>query len=109
MNTIGVMYDQVWTKTINNLNAVAKVYNEKNNTMFDYKQMLRNMSEQDLVKYAKLAGVNVELDKDYRIIKDSNGNKVLAHNELLEFYATKLYKDKNLLTKTLEKEQINFV
>lgn len=109
MNTIGVMYDQVWTKTVNNLNAIAKVYNEKNKTIFDYKQMLRNMSEQDLVKYAKLAGVNVELDKDYRIIKDSNGNKILAHNELLEFYATKLYKDKNLLTKTLEKEQINFV
>ena len=60
-----------------------------------------------LVKVLKR--LNVELDKDYRIIKDSNGNKVLAHNELLEFYATKLYKDKNLLTKTLEREQINFV
>ena len=43
------------------------------------------------IKLADEAGVKVELDKDYRIIKTNDGKKVCVTNELLEYYANELY------------------
>ena len=46
----------------------------------NFKQILHMMSESDFVSTAAKVGVDVELNKDYRIIKNKEGKKVIGIN-----------------------------
>ena len=108
LNTLGTMYKNVWEETKNKLTAIATAYNKQNNTNYSFREVLQNLTEPELTALAKSLNIDLELDKDYRLIKKGD-RKVAAVNEELEFYATKLYRNAETLSKALNAEKGNFV
>lgn len=108
ISTIGTMYKNVFNSTKNKLNQIAEAYNNTNGTKLSYKQVLKQLNESQLIALANSLGIDLELDKDYRII-NVNGKKITAANEELEYYAEKVYKDTKSLAQYLSHEKTNFV
>ena len=103
INTIGTMYSNVWNSTKNKLTTIANQYNIENNTTYNYRTVMRNCSEVQLVQLAQRAGVAIMKDKDYRVLGNST-----APNELLEYYAN-LYSNSDNLSQALNTQKVNFV
>nr|DAU84780.1 MAG TPA: hypothetical protein [Caudoviricetes sp.] len=105
-NTIGATYSRVFDSTTEKLVKIANQFALDNNITdtMNFKQILHMMSESDFVSTAAKVGVDVELNKDYRIIKNREGKKVIGVNELIEYNAN-LYNDLEGLNSKLEKEK----
>lgn len=107
--TIGNMYKNVFNTTKNKLQQIADAYNASNNTNLSYKQVLKQINEDQLISLANSLSITLELDKDYRIIVNKDGKKVTAANEELEYYAEKVYKNTKTLENYINSEKSNFV
>lgn len=120
MSTLGEFYKKSYNKTINKLQQIADDYNLEYNSNLTISQVLKNLTEMQLLDRAAKLGLALEKDKDYRertkkIKKlDELGNIVeeeIAYcsiNEILEYNA-RVYSDKELLLKALETEKYNFL
>jgi len=80
------MYKAVWQSTRDKLMKIAVQYNSENGTTYGFKQVLKQVSEPELIALAGRAGITLELDKDYRKL-----GKVCTYNEMLEYNAEVLY------------------
>lgn len=85
------MYRKIWETTEAKLKRIAAEYNRLHNTEFSYVEVLNRHNENSLIALANSIGENLELDKDYRIVKDSNGNTYCTYNEMLKYNAEYLY------------------
>lgn len=105
-DTIGKMYSNVWNSTKEKLRTITNYYNDQKKTTYSFKELLNILSSEELIHWAQEASkaynknLDLELDKDYRRIEKEfidpktgikTKKKVCAHNELLEYYAEKLY------------------
>lgn len=108
-NTIGLAYKKVYKHHLDKMNKILAIYNsEYDQNETDYKVMLQKLTSQfELSRLAQKAEVEVSMDQDYRIRKNSLGQEVLTPNELLEWYANDLYD--NQLEEFLEVQQQIFL
>ena len=90
-DTIGATYRKIWETTEAKLKRIAAEYNRLHNTEFSYVEVLNRHNENSLIALANSIGENLELDKDYRIVKDNNGNAYCTYNEMLKYNAEYLY------------------
>lgn len=109
-DTIGTAYKRVLDNTTQKLTRIANQFAADNQIqdITDFRDILHLMTEPDLVRTAAKLGLDVELNKDYRIIKDNSGKKVVGVNGLLEYNAN-LYTDSKALGQRLEEEKLNFL
>ena len=105
-DTIGTAYGRIFESTIEKQIKIANQFALDNGITDtrNFKQILHMMSESDFVSTAAKVGVDVELHKDYRIIKNKDGKKVIGVNELIEYNAN-LYNDLDGLDSKLETEK----
>lgn len=94
-DTIGQMYRQVWASTEKKLNLVKDLYNKNHGTAYSYDEVLRHVTENQLIAMASELGIELELDKDYRRIGKDDNDNYCVYNETLKEYATKLYAKTN--------------
>lgn len=119
--TLGYFYRNVYNDTMTKLNSIAEAYNKKmhsSNPQYQYlstKDVLKQLTEQQLLAYGKELGIDLEKDKDYRERKKNvviNGEektiKYCTVNEILEYNA-RVYTDENLLYEVLNHEKYNFL
>lgn len=109
VDTIGAAYKRVFDTTTQKLQSiVAKFAQDTGKTVVDWRATLNEMSEQDLVKTAQSLGVDVELNKDYRLIKNADKKTVVGVNGLLEYNAN-LYSSAEDIGTKLEEEKVLFL
>lgn len=106
VRTIGDAYRRVFGTTTEKLQKIAAQYAADNDikSVGDFRQVLHLMNEQSLVETAQKLGLDVELNKDYRIIKNKEGEEVIGVNGLLEYNAN-LYTDIDALDLKLNQEK----
>lgn len=110
-STIGVAYARIRNTTVEKLKAIAKKYTELCQEPYDDQNLdniLHKISPNAFVGIAASLNLEVEKNKDYRIIKDANGKKVVSMNGLLD-YNTLLYNSPELLKDRLSKEKNIFL
>jgi hypothetical protein len=121
METLGYFYENVYNDTMDKLNLIADAYNsDRSNTDITYvplstKEVLKNLTEQQLLTYGKRLGIDLEKDKDYRerkkkVVIDGKEKtiKYCVVNEILEYNA-RVYNDETLLYEALNHEKYNFL
>lgn len=108
--TIGEAYKRVFATTTDKLQKIANQFAVDNGItgISDFRQILHLMNEASLVKTAQKLGLDVELNKDYRIIKNKEGKKVIGVNGLLEYNAN-LFTDIEALDLKLSQEKNLFL
>lgn len=112
---LGNFYKNSYEHTKNKLNLIKGAYNIENpeNQKSTYKEVLAECTGNELVKLAQKIGIELEQDKDYRVIKNSNGKEMCVVNELLEYYGDSLYKNtkksNSELNKVLQQQRIIFI
>lgn len=108
--TIGEAYQRVFAATTDKMSRIAAQYAADHGItgVADFRQVLHMMSESDLVNTAMKLHVDVELNKDYRIIKNKEGKKVIGVNGLLEYNAN-LFTDLEALDMKLNQEKNLFL
>ena len=121
METLGYFYENVYNDTMDKLNLIADEYNSdmininSEHVPLSTKEVLKNLTEQQLLSYGKRLGIDLEKDKDYRerkkkVIIDGKEKtiKYCVINEILEYNA-RVYNDENLLYEALNHEKYNFL
>ena len=121
METLGYFYENVYNDTMDKLNLVADAYNaDMSNVNAEYvplstKDVLKNLTEQQLLEYGKRLEIDLEKDKDYRerkkkVVIDGKEKtiKYCVVNEILEYNA-RVYNDEYLLYEALNHEKYNFL
>lgn len=109
IDTIGQAYQKSFEHTVDKLKRITEHYARKNNIrMSDYRDIMHLMTEDDLRLTAVEVGVDVELNKDYKIIKDRLGKSVVGVNGTLEYNAN-LYTDPEALANKLLQERNLFL
>lgn len=109
--TLGTFYANVYQETLTKLNTVAEHYNRNNGTNLSTVEVLKLLSENELIRIGTSLGLDLEKDKDYRArtkIVDGSEVEYCTINEILEYNA-RVYNDENLLVKELESEKRNFI
>ena len=72
METLGYFYENVYNDTMDKLNLIADAYNSDRSSAdvtyvpLSTKEVLKNLTEQQLLAYGKRLGIDLEKDKDYR-------------------------------------------
>lgn len=121
METLGYFYENVYNDTMDKLNLIANAYNaDMSAANVEYvplstKEVLKNLTEQQLLAYGKRLGIDLEKDKDYRerkkkVVIDGKEKtiKYCVVNEILEYNA-RVYNDEDLLYEALNHEKYNFL
>lgn len=117
--TVGKAAYKSWEHTVNKLVKIADVYRLRNNldpiTYADYKDVLHEMSQSDLVSIADELGIEIQEYQDYRLIKKTSTvdgvtttKTVVGINGLLEYQAN-LYLQANKLKERLDTEKRTFL
>ena len=109
--TLGTFYANVYQETLTKLNTIAEYYNRSNGTNLSTIEVLRLLSENELIRISTNLGIDLEKDKDYRArTKIVNGSEIeyCTINEILEYNA-RVYNNENLLVQELESEKRNFI
>ena len=103
IDTIGKSYKNIYNESQNILTRILVTYNTNNHIKYDsIKDLLWNISEEELVQLAKQSNVDITKDADYRIIKGNDGKSHLVINELLDYFANELYDNEKTLQKFLQ-------
>lgn len=123
-DTIGTAYVNLFNNVLNDLRTVLEMPNA---TAEEIDNVLRTTPMEDilinnkvvqegLLSKAQRMGIELQLDTHYREVKSKvtiNGQKVKVvygkFNELLYYYATDLYANKESLKRRFEAEKVNFV
>lgn len=121
METLGYFYENVYNDTMDKLNLIADAYNSDRSSVdityvpLSTKEVLKNLTKQQLLAYGKRLGIDLENDKDYRerkkkVVIDGKEKtiKYCVINEILEYNA-RVYNDENLLYEALNHEKYNFL
>ena len=119
--SLGTFYLKVYNSTMDKLNKIADAYNadrlekDPNYVPLSTKDVLKNLTEQQLRTYGTQLKIDLEKDKDYRrrkktIIIDGQKETIeyCTFNEILEYNA-RVYNDETLLRQALEHEKYNFL
>ena len=78
-DTIGEMYRKIWENTEAKLMRIAARYNQEQKKIIGtdpglgYVDVLNRLTESQLIALATRANETLELDKDYRVVKDNKG------------------------------------
>lgn len=123
-DTIGAAYVNLFNNVLNDLRTVLEMPNA---TAEEIDNVLRTTPMEDviidgvtvqegLLSKAQRMGIELQLDTHYREVKSKavfNGKEVKVvygkFNELLYYYATDLYTNKESLRRRFESEKVNFV
>lgn len=107
--TLGQLYRRVFESTREKLTKIANIFASRNSlAATDYRDIMHQMTEQDLVKIAGELGYDVELNKDYRLVKNAEGKTVCGVNASLEYNAD-TYNDMEALTQKLKGQESLFL
>lgn len=109
-DSIGVAAVASWKNTTNKLQAIVNQYRLERNLSVeaypDYRDVLHEMEYADFLRIADALNLEVEENKDYRIV-NHNGREVISVNGLLQYQA-ELFQSGNLKTK-LDIEKRSFL
>lgn len=109
LSTIGSAYSKVAATTTNKLQQIAAEFAKEHGlTDMSYKEILHQMTEKDLGMTATKLGLTVELNKDYKLVKNKQGKTVVGLNHMLDYNA-RLFTNPEMLTEKLEKEKVLFL
>ena len=109
--TLGYFYGNVLNETQTKLQKVADYYNQTYKSMLSVTEVLKLLSEQELMQIGNILGIDLEKDKDYRTrTKKIDGVKIeyCTINEILEYNA-RVYNNPELLYEALEQEKYHFL
>lgn len=98
-STIGKACNEIKEK---NLSKLKKIVGENVN------EALWGMTENDLIKMAAEKGVDLEIDQDYKVVKDEEGIEHVTLNPLLQYNADLYQNENGILEDKLKKELFKF-
>lgn len=109
VETLGETYQKIYDSTVDKLTKITTYWmqSQGRTEAKDFRDVLHEMTEEDLVNAAAQLGLTVELKKDYQIINTPNGKRV-GINGLLAYNAS-LYNDKEALRIKLNSEKKEFL
>lgn len=110
IETIGTAYQKIYTENQNKLNQILAHYNKSNIVKYsNVKDLLWNLTEDQLVQLATQLNLDITKDADYRVVKDNKGKVHLSINEILDYNANVLFNNSDNLKEFLEEQKKLFI